>query len=126
GRTHAATDEAASGYGHSATLRSLLRSAISEHPQDWQTRTLLAPTSLFGRYARDPNGVGNLLDALFSNRNTLYFGFIISTVKKSFGAEPGLSLIENVATEHGTTGIYGWAAYFLRNPSQLALGVTPN
>jgi hypothetical protein len=126
GLTHAASDEAARTYGHSATMRSVLRSAISGRPQDWQTNTLLTPTSLFGRYAREPNGPEELLDALFSNRNTLYFGFIISTVRKSVGDERGLSLIENVGTEHGTTGISGWAAYFLRSPSQLGLGVTPN
>jgi hypothetical protein len=126
GLVHAATDEAAGAHSESAKLRSVLHSALAARPQDWQTSAFLTPASLFGRYARVANGHERLLDALFSDRNTLYFGFIVQATKKSLGEDAGLALIERVAGEHGTTGARGWTVYFLRNPSQLALGVTPN
>jgi hypothetical protein len=126
GLMRAASDEAANAYASSRTLRSILRDAIAARPQDWQTPSFLTPPSMFGRYARDEKGPESLLDALFAERNTLYFGFIVEAAKRSLGEEAGLSLIENVASEHDTTGIHGWFGYFLRNPSRLALGVTPN
>jgi hypothetical protein len=126
GLVHAASDAAASAHPNTAALREAVRCIVATHPQDWQTNAFFTPRSLFGRYAHEAQGRENLVDALFSNRNTLYFGFIVDAAKRALGNEQGLSLIEYVAREHGTTGARGWAAYFFKHFSQLALGVTPN
>jgi hypothetical protein len=126
GLAHVADDKAAESYPHSQKLRALLREFLNAHPNEWQSNTFLTPPSLFANYAAMPNPTEHILDALFSDRNTLYFGFIVRTVLSSLGHEAGLSLIHDVATEHGTTGLSGVAQYFLERPSLALLGATSN
>jgi hypothetical protein len=126
GLVHAESDNAAAGYPHSQRLRAVLLSFFAEHPHQWQESTLFTPQSLFARYAKDPQGAENLLDAFFTDRTSLYFAFIVRAVKDSLGTDAGLSLIHDVAAEHGTTGLYGIVRNFAIYPQQLFLGVTPN
>ncbi len=126
GLVHAQTDEASEGFPRSQALRAVLRILLIERPATWKTNTFFTPPSLFGRYAGNPDGVAQLIDAMFSDRNNLYFGFIVRGATESLGRDAGLSLIRGVAAEHGTTGLYGMIHYFLSDPSRLLFGVTPN
>jgi hypothetical protein len=126
GLVHAESDAAAAGYPNSQALRTVLQNFLLERPGEWQRNSLFVPHSLFASYAGDPNGVEKLLQAMFLDRNTLYFGFIVRVAKDSLGADAGLSLIYRVANEHGTTGLYGIIRNFALHPTQLLFGVTPN
>ena len=126
GLYHAKTDANSRGYPRSSELRMVLKNFIMQHPEDWQTDQLFTPVEFFGKYANRPNGPDELLEALVSDPNILYLGFIFSAVKKSLGTESGLALINGVAGEHGRTGFRGWANYFFRQPTLLLFGVVPN
>jgi hypothetical protein len=126
GLIHAASDAAAVGYPDSQTLRTTLSEFLEKHQNDWERPSLFTPPSLFAHYAKDPNPSESLLNALFTDRNYLYFSFIVSTVTEALGKDDALSLLYGVSREHGTTGLYGFAGNFLKHPTQLLFGVTPN
>jgi hypothetical protein len=125
GLVHVTTPEPTGDYPASKALRSALQNDLAT-ARDWQLNTFLTPHSLFGRYAKDANGSAKLLEGLSSDRNTLYFGFIVAAAQRSLGREVGLSLLEDVAAEHGKTGLLGWMNYVSAAPLRLLLGVTPN
>jgi hypothetical protein len=125
GLVHARGSDAALEYPASRALRTALENGLGNAP-NWQVNTFFTPHSLFGRYAEDTDGSAKLLEALFSDRNTLYFGFIVAMAQRSLGREKGLSLLEEVAAEHGTTGLLGWINHVSTAPVRLMLGVTPN
>jgi hypothetical protein len=122
GLTHALSDAAAKGYPHSMELRALLRRYLNEHPEKWQPATYFTPKSLFAVHASEPD---KLLDALFADRNSLYFGFLVRSAQDADGPEAGLSLLHDVATEHGTTGLRGWVSAFVSDPTRLFFGTLP-
>jgi hypothetical protein len=126
GLFHVESDQAATLFLNSQTLRAVLRSYLAEHTNDWRRPSIFTPSSLFARYADEPRGNEKLLDALFVDRNYLYFSFIVRAVEDSLGNEAGLSLLYRVASEHGTTGLYGIIRNFVIHPAQLLIGVTPN
>jgi hypothetical protein len=125
GLMHATAGEANADYPASRALRAALQGDLIA-ARDWQVNTFLTPHSLFGRYVEDANGSARLLEALLSDQNTLYFGFIVAAAKRSLGHEAASSLLQNVAAEHGTAGLRGWINYVVAAPFRLLFGVTPN
>lgn len=123
GLEFAATDVSANGHPSSAELRQVLRQYLAGHPAQWKVPSLLTPQQLFARYDDSPD---TLLTRLFSDRNSLYFAFIVRTTQDMLGEAAGLALINDVAGEHGTTGLYGYLAIFFRDPTRLLLGAMPN
>jgi hypothetical protein len=126
GLVHAESADAASDYAASRALRDVLHKYFVDHQFDWRQPSLYTPASLFAAYADKPNAADNLLAAVFNDRNYIYFSFIVRTVKETLGADAGLALLYNVATEHGTTGLYGILRNFLIHPTRLLFGVTPD
>jgi hypothetical protein len=122
GLMHAVSEEAARTYSASNGLRDLLGRYLHEHPENWQSADYFTPKSLFADYAGEPE---KLLDRLFADQNSLYFGFIVRSAQDALGTESGLALLNNVADEHGTTGLRGWLQAFFGDPSRLFLGVLP-
>jgi hypothetical protein len=122
GLAHAVSDEAAGKFPASSTLRALLSRYIREHPDKWQPADYFTPKSLFADYASEPE---KLLDRLFADQNSLYFGFIVRSAQNALGTERGLALLHDVAAEHGATGVRGWLGAFDSDPSRLFLGVLP-
>src|SRR5262249_7301683 len=111
---------------YSSAIRMLVGNFLISHPEAWQAHSFFTPSRLFASYAGDANGREKLHDAIFYDRNSLYFGFIISAAKKSLGEDGALQLINNVAAEQGPTGASGLLRFFLKHPMQLMMGATPN
>jgi hypothetical protein len=120
GLTHSMGEEAV--YPHSSALRELLRRYLREHPESWQSAAYFTPHELFAAYAAEPD---KLLDRLFADQNSLYFGFIVRSAQDALGTERGLALLHEVAAEHGTTGLRGWLGVFMDDPTRLLFGVLP-
>ena len=86
----------------------------------------MTPASLFGDLASGGGSADALLDALFTQPNTLYFGFIVSAARKSLGGDRALELIHAAAAEHGATGFAGLLQFCALHPTHFLFGVTPN
>ena len=122
GLDHAMSKEAANGYPRTKTLREALRQHLHASPEKWQTPAYFTPQRLFGDFAAEPE---KLLDRLFTDQNSLYFGFIVRGAQDAIGAERAIALLNDVATEHRTTGIRGWVSAFISDPTRIFLGVLP-
>jgi hypothetical protein len=123
GLVHAESDAAAQDYPQSLALRALLRAFVTAHSKAWEEPSALTPRSYFQRYAGRPDA---LLDAFFTEPNTLYLDFIEHAVGQTLGDAEAQRLLYAVAREHGTTGLYGEIASFARNPGRLLMGAVPN
>ena len=66
-----------------------------------QLMTYEGQRAMFEAYAGRPD---KLLEALFSDRNSLYFGFLVRAAQDALGPEPGLAMLRDVAAEHGSGG----------------------
>jgi hypothetical protein len=122
GLNHATSEDAAKGNPRTSALRGVLRDYLREHPEKWQSPAYFTPKSLFGDYADEPE---KLLNRLFADQNSLYFGFIVRVAQEAVGTDRGLELLHGVAAEHGTTGILGWLSALVSDPTRLVLGVLP-
>src|SRR5262249_8494287 len=99
---------------------------VRSHPEAWQAHSFFTPQSVFARYAADADGPARLTEAIFADRNSLYFGFIVTAAKRSLGENVAFTLIDNVAAEDGTAGAIGLFRFFLTHPFQLLIGAPPN
>jgi hypothetical protein len=124
GLLDAGADEA--DFPNTAALRAAVRSFLPGHPDEWRQHTPMTPASLFGDLAHGGGSVDVLVHALFTQPNTLYFGFIVSAARKSLGGERALELIHAAATEHGATGFTGLLQFCSLHPTHFLFGVTPN
>ncbi len=125
GLPHAQSDQAATDYPASRRLRDVLREFLTVHQHEWKQSSLHTPPSLFAAYVSRQNGANDLLNAIFTDRNYVYFSFMVRTAKQALGADDGLRLLYDVASEHGTTGLYGIVNNFISRPGRLLLGATP-
>ncbi len=122
GLAHARSEQAARDYPASTALRDLVHRYLREHPESWEPANYFTPKSVFADHASESE---KLLDLLFADQNSLYFGYIVRTTQDALGKEQGLALLHDVAAEHGTTGLRGWLAAFFGDPMRLVFGVLP-
>lgn len=107
------------GY-YSKLVYETIKSYIHLNPGKWkETKEIWRPNILFGKYEKDEKV---FVDELMSKPNTFYFDFIREAIRDKYGVVDAKKIMNNVAIEHGNTGLRRWVLYFWRNPGKLFIG----